>query len=246
MPGKKTLRPAPDPVAAVALQDAQGCSVLAFSGRLDSDGVALVWDDAHRLARKGDGPLELDCAAVTGMDGAGFALLVAMGIVRGCKGSCLPVRGLAPEYRAMLERYDPASFATPPAGVKPPLPLPEELGVKAASAWRDMKETISFIGECTLAMAVSLRHPGQVRRKDMVRTMETAGANGLPIVVLIGFLMGLITAFPVRRAAAAVRRGTVCGQPARDLHDARAGGRWSRPSCWQDAPAPPLPPRSAP
>ncbi|MGE4299639.1 MAG: ABC transporter permease [Desulfovibrionaceae bacterium] len=181
--------------AAVTLRDAGNGGVLVLSGRLDSEGVARVWDEAHRLARGVSGALEVECGEVTAMDGAGFALLVALGVLRGCAGGCIPVRGLAPEYRAMLERFDPASFVAPPQGAKPHPPLAEEVGLKAAHAWRDLKETVSFIGECTLAMAVALRHPGQVRGKDLVRTMETAGANGLPIVVLIGFLMGLITAF---------------------------------------------------
>ena len=63
-----------------------------------------------------------------------------------------------------------------------------------------------FIGELAAALVTAARHPTRVRWKDALLLAETTGANALPIIVLIGFLMGLILAFqsavPLKRFGA--------------------------------------------
>ena len=53
----------------------------------------------------------------------------------------------------------------------------------------------SFIGELTHAVALAVRRPGRTRWADLVYYMDRCGTDGLPIVVLICFLMGLILGF---------------------------------------------------
>ena len=54
---------------------------------------------------------------------------------------------------------------------------------------------IAFLGECTAAIWQALRHPGIIRWGEVVAVATEAGANAVPIVLLIGFLMGVIIAF---------------------------------------------------
>jgi phospholipid/cholesterol/gamma-HCH transport system permease protein len=54
---------------------------------------------------------------------------------------------------------------------------------------------IAFVGELCAALGRAFRHPGLVRWKDALLTAELAGVNALPIVALLGFLLGLIMAF---------------------------------------------------
>ncbi len=74
--------------------------------------------------------------------------------------------------------------------------------------WRDIRAQIEFIGELTSALWFALRHPASVRWKDVWRICERVGADALPIVALISFLLGMILAFqsavPMKRFGAEI------------------------------------------
>ena len=58
-----------------------------------------------------------------------------------------------------------------------------------------MYEQVAFVGETTSALAYAVRHPSSVRWKDVWVICEKLGADALPIVALISFLLGVILAF---------------------------------------------------
>lgn len=60
---------------------------------------------------------------------------------------------------------------------------------------RDLINFITFIGELLFALAYTMRHPQTLRGKDVLFYVQRAGVEGLPIVAMIGALMGLIMAF---------------------------------------------------
>jgi phospholipid/cholesterol/gamma-HCH transport system permease protein len=59
----------------------------------------------------------------------------------------------------------------------------------------DVKYLISFVGSVCLAFTHSLRHPRSLRLDDTFASMQKTGVDALPIVGLLSFLLGLITAF---------------------------------------------------
>jgi phospholipid/cholesterol/gamma-HCH transport system permease protein len=59
----------------------------------------------------------------------------------------------------------------------------------------DTKSFLGFIGELSSAVYCSIRHPGKVQWKETIYYMDKSGANAVPIVFLICFLMGAILAF---------------------------------------------------
>ena len=60
---------------------------------------------------------------------------------------------------------------------------------------RDAKNVFGFIGELTSAVFYSLRHPRKIQWKETLYYMDRSGADAVPIVCLICFLMGAILAF---------------------------------------------------
>jgi phospholipid/cholesterol/gamma-HCH transport system permease protein len=58
-----------------------------------------------------------------------------------------------------------------------------------------MYEQVAFVGETMSALAYAVRHPSTVRWKDVWVICEKVGADALPIVALISFLLGVILAF---------------------------------------------------
>ena len=69
------------------------------------------------------------------------------------------------------------------------------LGEKTYEILTDIKYAVSFIGAITLSLGQHLAHPKLLRREDTLDYMQKTGVDGLPIVALISFLMGLIMAF---------------------------------------------------
>ena len=54
---------------------------------------------------------------------------------------------------------------------------------------------LAFLGELGRSTVQAFRRPSTVRWRDVTRLLARHGSDGLPINALIGFLMGLITAF---------------------------------------------------
>jgi phospholipid/cholesterol/gamma-HCH transport system permease protein len=72
----------------------------------------------------------------------------------------------------------------------------------------DLRTLMVFVGELTIMLGRALRHPRQLRFKDLFLVAERAGIGAIPIVTLVGFLLGLILAFqsaiPMQRFGAQI------------------------------------------
>ncbi|WP_454060963.1 MlaE family lipid ABC transporter permease subunit [Candidatus Nitrospira salsa] len=69
------------------------------------------------------------------------------------------------------------------------------LGKKAMEVLEGGKAMLAFIGEASLAFLAFLRGKARFRRSDFLLILQECGAQALPIVSLISFLVGLILAF---------------------------------------------------
>jgi len=70
-----------------------------------------------------------------------------------------------------------------------------QVGQSAVNMAIEIKKFITFIGELLVALFYTLRHPKTLRGQDVIFYVQRAGVDGLPIVAMIGALMGLIMAF---------------------------------------------------
>ena len=184
-------------MAALALQSGEGSSAtIALSGRLDAYTVGPLWREAHAVLRShAREPLVIDCSRVDYCDGAGVALLVDMLRQPRAAGAVVEVRGLAERFQKLLDQFDPKALAPVGPEAPPRIPLIERLGRESARFANDLYVLIAFLGEAASALGYALRHPRGIRWRDALRIAEEAGVNALPIVALIGFLMGVILAF---------------------------------------------------
>jgi len=169
---------------------------LELSGRLDLHSIGPVWQTARAaLARFARDPVVIDAARVTYCDGSGIAMLVDLLRQQRPVGATVTVKHLQPQYQTLLAQFDPAEFRErhhrPPA----PRPLAERLGRAAIQLLRDLYAAVAFIGEAAAGVARTIAHPGQVRWGDTLLVAQRIGVEGLPIVSLVGFLIGVIVAF---------------------------------------------------
>jgi len=187
-------------VASMTAYPEPGATRLAFTGRLDAEGAGAVWDatmDAAAAARGGD--LTLDLRDVTLCDMAGAAFLLA---TEAAYAAAPGFSGETPAIRALIERARAASAPQP----KPPDGRKFDPLAWIALGSRAAVEGIAFLGEAVLA-AISLPSRRRMLRvKDVLRYADQAGVRALPLIVLLGYLIGLILAFqsavPMRRFGA--------------------------------------------
>ena len=110
------------------------------------------------------------------------------------------LRGAAAPLAELIDRIN----ATPEPGQ--PVPSPWTFTGLARMAVRSAADGVAFFGESLVALATLPRHRRQFRLLDLARLADEAGWQALPLVMLLGFLMGLILAFqssiPLRRFGA--------------------------------------------
>lgn len=162
--------------------------------RLDYVTTAAEWSKVTTALSRVKTPVVLDASTLAYYDGSGQALLVEMARILEQRKIAFTPRGLRPEWQKRLEQNlrtleHSTSAPVPSAGAV------ERMGQAASLLWADLKAQIEFLGKlvCTL-LEIAVR-PALLRWRDFWVTAEKAGVDALPIVGLIGFLMGLIMAF---------------------------------------------------
>jgi phospholipid/cholesterol/gamma-HCH transport system permease protein len=78
------------------------------------------------------------------------------------------------------------------------LPEPGWLARVGQHSWRALLEVsgmLAFIGECSIILLRSLIQPSRIRWRPILRNLQTAGFEALPIVGLLSFLMGVVIAY---------------------------------------------------
>jgi phospholipid/cholesterol/gamma-HCH transport system permease protein len=69
------------------------------------------------------------------------------------------------------------------------------VGIETLGLIQASREVVVFLGEVTIAFGRLLRGKARFRRSDLMLTLQEVGAQALPIVSLISFLVGVILAF---------------------------------------------------
>jgi len=171
-------------------------AVLRLRGRLDVYSVAAIWDAAlAALDSHPRSPLIIDATAVEYCDGAGIALLVELLRRPRDSGATVSVRGLQDRFEQLLRQFDPQGFIVRPSSPVAHTPLTERVGRETAQALTYGYDRLAFVGESAAALAGAAVHPFRLRWRDALEIAQRAGADAVPIVMLIGFLIGVILAF---------------------------------------------------
>jgi phospholipid/cholesterol/gamma-HCH transport system permease protein len=195
-------------MAALAVTDtADGRRVLALTGRLDATTLPALWNEVRSAAAAAAAkPIVVDASGVDYCDGAGAALFVDL--MRQHRDGTVEVMNLRPAVKALLAQFDPQVLDRDLDPEERRRPAIEEIGYAAAGVWRDIRIQVEFVGETFAAMMFAVRHPTSVRWKDVWRICERVGADALPIVGLISFLLGMIlavqAAVPMKRFGAEI------------------------------------------
>ena len=189
--------------------------IFSIIGPLDSSTTGAAWRTAMGALQKHSPPrLIVDATRLTYCDGAGAALLLELRRRQSRRRGTCELRSLDPAYQSLLDLYG-RSEGQRPDPAAPEAPWIERTGRVTVRLWNDVVVLIAFVGQLCVALGQALRHPGLVRWKDALLTAELAGVNALPIVALLGFLLGLIMAFqsaiPMRQFGADIYVANLIG-----------------------------------
>ena len=75
------------------------------------------------------------------------------------------------------------------------MPVLARIGDRSVKVWTGVTDTLSFLGEITAAFVRMFGGKSRFRWSELWLTIQEVGAQALPIVSLINFLVGLILAF---------------------------------------------------
>lgn len=175
----------------------QGAGVVVrVGGRVDVQCAQRFLDDLLRAAGGGPGDVVLDLAAVEYFDSGGSAALLGLRQRLAAERRGLRVEAATPEVEGLLRLIDFDALSQPLSySEKPAQSAPVRIGAATLGVLADARELVAFTGEVILGLVDVVRHPARVRWRDTWSYMHRTGVAALPIVSLISFLMGLITAF---------------------------------------------------
>jgi phospholipid/cholesterol/gamma-HCH transport system permease protein len=191
---------------ATILEGAETVSIT-LGGRVDDTTLPSVWPEVISAARQlGSGRIILDVSQVSYCDGAGLGLFAEIRRVAALRGRGIIFRGFTPELQRLVERSALADPSAPELQSIPRLSFVQDVGRATSTILADLHAMVTFFGRLLSALAWALTHPHRVRYRDLYLVAEKAGANGAPVVCLLGVLVGVILAFqcaiPMRRYGA--------------------------------------------
>jgi phospholipid/cholesterol/gamma-HCH transport system permease protein len=109
-------------------------------------------------------------------------------------GGKLTLQGLTGELGNLVRL---STLSDPTAGIlsRPKRrPWIASLGVQVEALLLDLRHQLVFAGELLTALARALRNPRSIRFRDLCLAAQKTGVDALPIILLLGFLIGMIVA----------------------------------------------------
>ena len=139
--------------------------------------------------------MRFDLSGVTSYDTALVAFLLK------CYDYCMTSKtrfdfdSLPEGPRKLLRLATSVSVVEDVRGHEPAMGFFAQIGVRTENAIKEATEVFQFLGECAVALGRFVTGRARFRWSDVWLEMEHCGADALPIITLIAFLMGLILAY---------------------------------------------------
>lgn len=187
----------PDPILYEITTNGSGDVTLVLSGKLDLNRFGALSPVIHEVFESHKPQrLDVDMAGIDYLDSTGALFIVKLEDEALARNIAFSIHGLSKEKMGILGLIDRHAISAPSLAVRERnLNIIEQLGDAALEAVRDIYDMIAFSGELVFELVHSSTHVRKVRWGDVVAYMKKVGVDGLPIVGLISFLLGLIMAF---------------------------------------------------
>jgi len=174
-----------------------GALRLSISGAMSIENLNSMMVEFKKLFHEqSPSALIVDLGSVEYMDSAGALFLFEMENEAKKQSISFQCINISQKEKSIIQLLDKNVLTQPPLVPKEKgLSLIEQIGRASLAIYDDLTDVIAFHGELVVEMVYSLLHPLSVRWRDVLLYMKKVGVDGLPILGLISFLLGLIIAF---------------------------------------------------
>jgi phospholipid/cholesterol/gamma-HCH transport system permease protein len=170
--------------------------VIELSGRYTLAEVPALWRrvraETERL-RAGD-RVCVDLSRAEQVDGAAVVVLDHARRELDERGVELVVRSSQPHVAALTRIYARSAGAAPGGG-ELEIGMLSRIGRGTVSFASELWAGLVFVGRVMRSLPRAARRPRSVAWRDIPLLVEHAGANAVPVVVIIDFLIGMVTAY---------------------------------------------------
>ncbi len=171
-------------------------TVVHISGALLTQSVEQVERGFSAIQPVG-GDVTFDLTEMEALDTSGAWLVADLSQRFTAQGAQLQFLGLKPAHAALIDTVS-HSIPEQPGRLDPPRTFTdwvESVGRGTFGAWQDTLSILGFLGLTLHRLARTVVMPWRLRRAALVTHMEETGFKALPIVALMGFLIGVVLAF---------------------------------------------------
>jgi phospholipid/cholesterol/gamma-HCH transport system permease protein len=185
--------------------------VLGGDGRIELVGelrlvdAHAIWSALREVTRVP--PRELDVSRVTAIDGTVMSLLGEL-----TRGTQCTLVGASPRIAELAHLYL-GGEPLPPRPYREPAVA--RIGAATRRAGSSVGDVLRFTGELASASLAVVRRPRTANWREVPALIERAGADGVPIVLLLNFLVGFVGAYqsitPLRQFGADVYVADIIG-----------------------------------
>lgn len=179
----------------VELRSSDGSGLVRVTGRLDFAETTALWDQTMKLVLAQEAArIDFDLSGVTSADGGAMALLVHIRNRLEAQGVRSEFVGASPTVQTIVHLYEGDVHLPPPKRRRAESAL-AQIGRATIQVLLEAQLVMAFFGQMLISAIATVRAPRSANWKDLGPTMEHAGADAVPIVVLINFLIGFVMAF---------------------------------------------------
>ena len=175
---------------------ANGAARISLVGSLCFEDAGLVWKELRRLRRRlpSAKTLIIDLSKLDAIDGGSAALLLHAQEALTRQGLKASFSDASHTVSGVLEMYARDAVGGRKKRRRAPGVL-DQLGKTATLYLRELQLVFAFTGQLLVSTRKVFRSPRSVNWSEVPHVMERAGADAIPIVLLINYLVGLVMAF---------------------------------------------------
>ncbi|MBS2019467.1 MAG: MlaE family lipid ABC transporter permease subunit [Deltaproteobacteria bacterium] len=168
-----------------------------IGGDLSFRDAAGIWGEL-RTATESPPPAVFDLSEVTAIDGTVMALVAELRADLAAGGVAPEITGATEEIAPLVDLYAGKDDAPKPRRRRARGAL-DQIGEATLALVEGGKGVLGFVGSMVLALGAMIRRPRSGHLREVPPLVERAGADAVPIVLLINFLVGFVMAYQSAR-----------------------------------------------
>jgi phospholipid/cholesterol/gamma-HCH transport system permease protein len=170
-------------------------NVLRLQGQWRLAGLPELVEQIQTIEPRSDLPCVLEGSGLKELDTAAGFMLLSHLCTKGLRASQVVLQGMDPRHERLLtlvrDRMEAPSVAAP----TPHQGLLQHVGAATERLVQTLLTHNAFIGNVALELLSLLRRPGLFRFRETVSQFESVVLDGIPIVALVTFLIGVVFAY---------------------------------------------------